>query len=191
MKRTHIFVVLGAVLLLIISVVVRFFVVTHRDELTQPKVAATPQAAVFQIEGRSVSIGDTLRYFGNELAVDLSGDGRADSVFFVTDSPGGSGTFYYVVAAIQTDEGYVGSNGIFVGDRISPQTINLGIHADPASADAARAIIAASYADRKPGESFAVKPSVGQTLWLRFDPTTSELVNVEPTFEAEPVGRVR
>ncbi|MEK7645077.1 MAG: META domain-containing protein [Patescibacteria group bacterium] len=196
MKHTSITI---AAIVVAVACVAAFFVLTYRDEpimpigstdSTMPKPAATPQTTAYQIEGRWVSIGDTLRYFGNELALDLDGDGREDSVFFVTQQTGGSGTFYYVVAAVQTDGGYVGSNGIFVGDRIAPQTINLGIHADPASADAARPIIAVNYADRKPGESFAARPSVGQTLWLRFDPASGELVKAAPAPETTRANSV-
>lgn len=182
MKNTLMYIVLAA----IVSVVA-FLTIDNRDGSAIGEGATTPQGATYRIDGQSVTFGGDTRYFGNELRTDLNGDGREDTVFFLTRQPGGSGTFYYVAAALQTESGYVGSEAVFVGDRIAPQTINLGIHADPASADVARAIIAVNYADRKPGESFVTKPSVGQTLWLRFDPATKELVKVEPVFEAKPL----
>ena len=43
------------------------------------------------------------RYFGNELKTDLDGDGSDDVVFLVTQERGGSGTFFYAVAALETD----------------------------------------------------------------------------------------
>jgi hypothetical protein len=45
------------------------------------------------------------RYFGNELRKDVDGDGREDIVFLLTQATGGSGTFFYVVAALQTPAG--------------------------------------------------------------------------------------
>src|SRR5690242_6594356 len=36
------------------------------------------------------------KYFGNEYKGDIDGDGREDVVFLLTQSTGGSGTFYYV-----------------------------------------------------------------------------------------------
>jgi len=40
------------------------------------------------------------RYFGNELRQDLDGDGVEDVSFLLTREIGGSGTYYYVVAAL-------------------------------------------------------------------------------------------
>ncbi len=157
--------------------VVAFLTIDNRDGSAIGEGATTPQGATYRIDGQSVTFGGDTRYFGNELRTDLNGDGREDSIFFLTHQPGGSGTFYYVAAALQIESGYVGSEAVFVGDRIAPQSINT---------ETENGAIAVNYADRKPGESFAVKPSVGQTLWLRFDPTTRELVKVEPVFEAEP-----
>ena len=41
-----------------------------------------------------------IKYFGNEVMADIDGDGRMDSVFYLTEQTGGSGTFYYVVVAL-------------------------------------------------------------------------------------------
>ncbi len=99
------------------------------------------------------------KYFGNEVRTDLNGDGRQDVVFLLTQEGGGSGVFYYVAFALNTENGYVGGRTVLLGDRIAPQTTELGKNG----------IIIVNYADRKPGESFAVQPSVGKTLRLKFD----------------------
>ena len=108
-------------------------------------------------------------YFGNEVKTDLNNDGREDIVFILTQQPGGSGTFYYVVAALASDKGYVGSEGFLLGDRIAPQTTEKG---------EGNAIVV-NYADRASGEPFTVKPSVGKTLTLSFDSGSMRFVPVE------------
>lgn len=130
----------------------------------------------------------TTRYFGNEIKTDLNGDGREDIVFLLTQNTGGSGTFYYVVAALNNprnnlqdenkdyrDMGYVGSEAFFLGDRIAPQTIDKG----------RGNIIIINYADRAPNESFAVAPSVGKSVWLLLDLHTMQFGTVEQNFEGE------
>lgn len=115
------------------------------------------------------------RYFGNELRLDADQDGREDVVFLLTQETGGSGVFYYVVAALDTERGYVGSEGLLLGDRIAPQTTEKG----------AGSIVIVNYADRAPGESFAVAPSVGKTIWLKLDPQSRQFGEVEQNFEGE------
>src|SRR5262245_22885960 len=63
------------------------------------------------------------KYFGNEAKGDLNGDSIPDLAFLLTQQSGGSGTFYYVVVALQgQDGGYLGTNAVLLGDRIAPQT---------------------------------------------------------------------
>ncbi len=156
------------------------FLLLNSKRASPQQVDADPKSASYRIDGRDVTLGTgSVQYFGNELRLDLDGDDRDDSVFLITDSPGGSGTFYYVVAALRGEQGYVGSKAFFVGDRIAPQNINIGGEDAP---------IAVNYADRAPGESFAIRPSFGKTLWLRFDVGAMEFVEVEPPFEAVPPG---
>jgi len=40
------------------------------------------------------------RYFGNEVRGDLNADGREDVAFLLTQETGGSGTYFYAVAAL-------------------------------------------------------------------------------------------
>lgn len=119
------------------------------------------------------------RYFGNEVHHDLNGDGREDIVFLLTQTTGGSGVFYYVVAALNTPEGYTGSQGLFLGDRIASQTTEMSN--DSRKKD----VIVVNYADRKPNESFAIPPSVGKSIWLKFDPNIMQFGEVVQNFEGE------
>jgi len=51
---------------------------------------------------------------------------------------------------------------LLLGDRIAPQSIQRG---PPGS-------VMVNFAERSSGESFAVQPSIGKTLWLHIDPAT-------------------
>jgi len=127
-------------------------------------VAATYKSASYQVEGASVvlmggvatstssetSVVTTTRYFGNEALGDLNGDGKTDVSFLISQNTGGSGTFYYVVASLKTDEGYTGTNAVFLGDRIAPQSSSIKA-----------GTIIVNYGDRNPGESMTTKPSLG------------------------------
>ena len=83
--------------------------------------------------------------------------------------------FYYVVALLNKIDGYVGTEGVFIGDRIAPQTTELKD----------KNIIIVNYADRKIGEDFTVAPSVGKSIWLKLDPKTILLGEVAQNFEGE------
>jgi heat shock protein HslJ len=115
------------------------------------------------------------RRFGNELRKDLNGDGREDVVFLLTQETGGSGTFFYVVAALASDDGYVGSHGVLLGDRIAPQTTVSG----------RGNVVVVNFADRRPGEPFSTRPSIGKSIWLLLDPATMQFGEVAQDFEGE------
>ena len=102
------------------------------------------------------------RYFGNEARGDLNADGREDVVFILTQEPGGSGTFFYAAAALDSDRGFVGSHAVLLGDRIAPQSLAIQPNGT----------IVVEYRERAPGESFATPPSIGNTIHLRLDPAT-------------------
>ncbi|HUS62637.1 MAG TPA: hypothetical protein VMY34_10605, partial [Acidimicrobiales bacterium] len=91
---------------------------------TAAVAAATPKDATYLVDGRAITLKDgnsdieaapgsasriVTRYFGNEAKGDLNGDGLEDVGLLITHSPGGSGTFFYVVAALRTASGYVGT----------------------------------------------------------------------------------
>lgn len=114
----------------------------------------------------------SMKVFGNEVSVDIDLDGRNDRVFIATDSPGGSGTFFYVVAELNTSAGMVQSQAFFMGDRIAPQTTNVQVDAN------GKPIIVVNFADRKEGESFVVPPSVGKSLFLKFNIQTHSFEEV-------------
>jgi hypothetical protein len=117
----------------------------------------------------------TFRIFGEPAYGDLDADGDSDATLFLTQDSGGSGTFYYVALAIRNAEGaYRGTNAMFLGDRIAPQTVE--IHDG-------RAV--ANFAERKAGEPFTTPPSVGKSVWVHLDPNTGEIGEFVQNFEGE------
>jgi hypothetical protein len=119
------------------------------------------------------------RYFGNEVKTDLDGDGREDIAFLLTQERGGSGTFFYAVAALNTERGYVGSDGYLLGDRIAPQSSNVSQNPQH------KYVVVFNYAERAPGEPMTARPSIGKSAYLKLDPTTIQWGVVEPNFEGE------
>ena len=132
--------------------------------------------STFTIDGNSVTLVNgisqvpaapgsasmvTTRYFGNEATGDLNGDGLPDIAFLVTQDSGGSGLFYYAVAAVQTPSGYKTTNAFLVGDRIAPQSSYI-----PANSQE----LQVNYAERNLGEPMTAQPSVGATLLLKVTP---------------------
>lgn len=128
--------------------------------------------ATFTVDGRQVTmvngegitdIGNGAKtytsFFGNEARGDLNDDGREDVAFLVSQSGSGSGTFYYAVAALKNAAGrYEGTNAVFLGDRVAPQTTEIR-----------NGILIVNYADRKPGEPMAARPSVGVSAYIYYD----------------------
>ncbi|MFA7193807.1 MAG: hypothetical protein WC087_02740 [Candidatus Paceibacterota bacterium] len=146
------------------------------------KQADTPKHytdVTYMIEGESVKLNEEFKYFGSDLITDLNDDGRNDFVFLITHQPGGSGTFYYAVAVLDTKNGYVGSDGYLLGDRIAPQTID--ISPNPRHKN----VIVVNYVDRGPEEPMTTQPSFGKSAYLKLDVPNMQWGIVEPNFAGE------
>lgn len=159
-----------------------------------PDIQTGHKNASYTIEGQSVTIVDGVsqimvtpgsavmvitEYFGNELRTDLDGDDDEDIVFLITQNPGGSGTFYYAVAALNTPAGYVGSDGFRLGDRIAPQSI------DESTQSNHKNVVVVNFADREAGDTMVVPPSVNKSVYLKMDTATRRWTMVEPNFEGD------
>ncbi len=105
--------------------------------------------------------------FDNEAFGDLNWDGREDVAFLLTQDRGGSGTYFYIVAALKTDTGYTGIKAFFLGDRITPQSTMIENN-----------VLIVSYLDRKPDDPFTTAPSIEVTKYLRV--VDNSLVDVNP-----------
>lgn len=153
------------------------------------EVVTDPRDGTYTVNGEAVMLKDGVsevatsnssakvvtRYFGNELSTDLNGDGREDVFFLLTQETGGSGVFYYAVAALNTVDGYIGTEATFISDRIAPQSTNKG----------EGTTVVVNYAVRKAGEAFSVSPSVGKSIVFKLDPATLQFGEVVKDFEGE------
>ncbi len=182
--------ILTVIVLLFALVSLVYYANTKVSKNKTENVSRTHKDATYIIGGQKFTLKDGVSkveqapgsssfvitsYFGNEVGADFDSDGREDVAFLLSQNTGGSGTFYYVVAALNKDTGYVGSEAIFLGDRIAPQTTEIKENN----------IIVVNYAERKPGESFAEVPSVGKSIWLKLDPLTMQFGEVVQDFEGE------
>lgn len=164
--------------------------VPKNNEAGKIKLAQNYLDATYVLDGREVKLTNGVseievapgsaskivtRYFGNEIKLDLNSDGREDVAFLLTEQTGGSGTFYYVVGALNTEDGYIGSHGVLLGDRIAPQTT------EKRNGN----IVLVNYADRAKGESFDINPSIGKSIWLLLDSKTMQFGEVAQNFEGE------
>ncbi len=138
----------------------------------QEQIISDPTNAIYLVEGKPIKLingqaeqeaapGSAAKIitsiFGEPVAGDLNGDGLPDVGTFIVQEPGGTGTFFYLAAAIQQKNGgYVGSNALLLGDRIAPQTVEIK-----------NGILIANYAERKPDEPFSARPSVGVSKYAR------------------------
>lgn len=193
------YIVFGGLAVLIAVIAIAAFVKSgySTTENTVPPVSTTttsttasdPKNISYSVAGESITLmngkfereaapgsasKETFMLFGEPTAVDLDGDGDLDAVSYLTQNSGGSGTFFYVVAAINTNDTYGGTNAMLLGDRIAPQNI---------SVDKGNAV--ANFAERKPGEAFTVQPSVGKSVWVHLDPKTGEIGELAQNFEGE------
>lgn len=183
------------ILLAILGIVAGFYALNdYIYEEKQAYAAADYKDAEYVIEGVRVRLVDglnetpgapgsasmiTTRYFGNKLEIDLNGDGTEDVAFILTQEQGGSGVFFYAVGALNTDRGYVGSDGYLLGDRIAPQSTNASQNPQHKN------VVVFNYADRAPGEPMTARPSMGKSAYLKLDSTRMQWGIVEPDFEGE------
>lgn len=153
-----------------VPVVVTITTATPLPNVEKPSIT-NYKDAVYQVEGTPItlingvsemetapdSVSKTItRYFGNDAFGDLNGDGKEDVAFLLMQNSGGSGTLFYAVVALRTETGYMGTNAVLLGDRIAPQSTTIE-----------DGMVITNYADRKPGESFTTRPSVGITKYLK------------------------
>ncbi len=173
---------MGTIIVLIIVAI--FFFFNKEDFYEKERISLQQKGhknASYMVEGGLVLLRDgqseveaesgmdvkiITRYFGNEARGDLNADGKEDIAFILTQSSGGTGTFYYVVAALKTDDGYIGTNAILIGDRIAPQTTEIR-----------DGQIIVNYAVRASHEPMAARPSIGTSKYLKiFGSTLMEVL---------------
>ncbi len=176
MKKPYI---VGAVILIIL-VIVGILAISKKTRTLTPAIsqegsvqAFDARNAAFVVDGREIVLANgsselpiatgsatkvATRYFGNEARGDLNGDGSEDIAFLISQTTGGSGTFYYAVVALKTADGYQTTNAFLIGDRIAPQSTVIPTGSRE---------LQINYADRKIGEPMTAQPTQGKTLLLK------------------------
>ena len=193
MKR-KIILILVFLVLIILGFGIYKFNFTNNDISHEDSIQINLHDGAYIIDGQKVTLKNGIseveaalgsaskiitKYFGNDLKHDINDDGVIDDIFLVTQETGGSGVFYYVVALVSTPSGSIGSDGVLLGDRIAPQNIEIN------EKDNRKNVIVVNYADRNKGESFAVGPSLGKSIWIKLDPKTMHFGEVVQNFEGE------
>ncbi len=161
---------------IVVAVIVMMIIWGNRGEQandvknSQTISGGDPANTIYIIDGKEVALvggvaeepaapgaSSTTRtaIFGEPVAGDLDGDGDLDMAFLLQRETGGSGTFYYLVAALQNPDATAqGTNGLLAGDRIAPQSLEIK-----------NGFILFTYAERKPDEPMTAQPSVGVSLY--------------------------
>ncbi len=80
---------------------------------------------------------------------DINADGEEDTVVLLSQSGGGSGVFIYAAAYVSGPINYKGTQALYIGDRISPESVSI-----------ASGVVTVKYLDRKEDEPFAAEPTV-------------------------------
>lgn len=117
-----------------------------------------PANATFELDeekitlsnGKNVTENDETTLLDFSAYGDVNGDKKEDVAVLMARSGGGSGLFIYVAAYTTTPTGYKGTNGIYLGDRIVPESILINTNG----------IITVNYLDRSPDEAFAAEPTI-------------------------------
>ncbi len=143
------------------------------DQTPARQLATTPFDAQYWIEAEAVQLNKgralietvpeaasktVIRIFGDPVYGDLNHDGITDAALLLTRTSGGSGTFYFVAAAINRDGRYEGTEAVFLGDRIAPEALLIG-----------HSLVIVDYKDRQSGEPMVAEPGVDRSMYLLFD----------------------
>lgn len=191
----NILLAIGAILVLLVGGFFAFNSYIYNEKQGDGGLVSDYKEVTFWISGEPITLIDgiskipiaedsasmtTTQYFGNTAMGDLEGDGDEDMVFLVTQDGGGSGTFFFLVGAIKEEGGYRGTHAVFIGDRIAPQVTEYhGFSGVPGG------YIIVNYAERRSDEAMTVAPSIGKSLYLKYDPESNSFGELVQNFEGE------
>lgn len=110
------------------------------------------------IGGGGASSRISTRSIDYDTKADFNNDGAEDAAFMLVQYGGGTGTFYYLVAALKSEDTYKGTNAVFIGDRIKPQNIEF---------KDSRVIV--YYLDRGDEEPFTANPTIKKIKYFKVE----------------------
>ena len=194
-------IVTSAILLLIAAAIVLLNVDSAKEDksATNQVLVSDYKNTSYIIEGEAVTLRNGIseveaapgsasmvstRYYGNEIEHDLNEDGREDTLFLITQETGGSGTFFYLVAALQTPTGYVGSHAFLLGDRIEPKSISID-EGMTTNGTHRQNVVVVDFTTRAADEPFTAEPTTDMNIWLKLDPESMQFGEVAQDFEGE------
>ncbi len=136
--------------------------IVNQALLTHPD----PSNATFEFEDESVTLKNGIHEgkIENSSATvettlldvigygDLNNDKKEDAVVVLLQDGAGSGLFVYVAGYVSAPLNYIGSNALFIGDRIEPKSIAIK-----------NELITLTYLDRKANEPMSAEPTVMKT----------------------------
>lgn len=152
------------ILLIVIAIIgLGFYFSANKTEINPEDTAAVnsfkpdPGSATFTFDegavtlsnGKSDEDGEQVELLEQKASGDLNKDGKEDTAVLLASSGGGSGVFIYVAAYVSGPVNYKGTNAIFVGDRISPESLSIS-----------NGVIIFNYLDREADEPFGAEPTV-------------------------------
>lgn len=173
-------VLVGLLVASIAALVVLFVVmrtaVDHAGEHSAPEavrnVTVTLDGQTFTLKDGAATVEaapgsatkNTVRIVGEPVVGDATGEGEQDAALLLANDPGGSGTFYYAVLAVNHGGAYQATNAVPLGDRIAPKGI-----------DFTDGHFVYRFLDRKSGSSMATEPTVEENVKINIDPATSRI----------------
>jgi hypothetical protein len=140
----------------------------------------SPKNATVQIEGSEISLAEghaktdipnsaakrVTELVGEPVYGDVNDDGLEDAVLLLTHSEGGTGTFFYSAVALSDGIGYLGTNAVLLGDRITDVQIRVR-----------NGVIRVRYLERSTEQSYTDEP--GESLEAYIVLTNTQLDRIE------------
>ncbi len=172
-KRLYVWLVVAALAAVAVLIVVMRSSLNHNENPAAAKnLTVTIDEQTFDLRDGVAQVDpapgsatkNTLRIVGEPVAGDVNGDGRPDSALLLSNDPGGSGTFYYAVVAINDGGGYHATNALLLGDRIAPKSL-----------DVSDGRFVYRFLDRDPGQAMSAEPTVEREVVIDVDPTTERI----------------
>jgi hypothetical protein len=102
---------------------------------------------------------------GKPVYGDMTGDGDKDAALLILHDSGGSGSFYYVAAALNEQQHFKGTNALLLGDRIIPKEIKIR-----------NGSVLVKFVDLHPEESMSTTPSITKSIVLILNNSILEAV---------------